>query len=182
MLRMPLVVLFCLFLSTGCGGSDSDTASVPPDNNQYECFPGNAPLPPNTLSLSEGLVTPPGYHYSCDLGDTMSFHSNGRVTGTVSDYDYPETLAYWQQCRLGPRPPRASGTWTLSNEYGLCVRNDWQPGVISCYSGSYRSDSFGILSFTLLDIEFYDENGDYIGGEELLATPFIEETCNLRED
>jgi len=178
MLRMPLVVLFSLFISVGCGGSDSGTDVVTGEN--LPCPTRNAPLPPG--GTPEGFITLEGYHYNCGTDDIIRYHSDGTFTGkfSESDPDYHNLVTYWQRCRSGPRPPETSGRWVVTEHGEMCLRIDNLPQIVGCeYIGSNftRDDSTGqITSYTITDTTVYDEYGDYLDTINEVST------CNLVED
>ena len=177
MVRILGVLLF-LFVFVGCSPEDlvSDFLDGV-EYEEYECYPGNAQLPPGG-SNPAGMVTPKGYYFDCRDGKIFRLNADGTWTGTVGRYDREEYLDYWNQCKHGPRPPEEEGRWALYEDK-YCETNRIQPGLYACLDGIelYFDDSGQLTEINLSGyVDFYDQAGNWLG-EEYNANP-----CQLTED
>ena len=186
-MKRMLLLLVLLFFSVSCTPSAEEIISdlvsgldeLYYEEEGYNCYPGYAVLPGS--QIPEG-VTPQGYHWRCTGGDIERFHADGRITGTMGSSAEEIFSDYWQDCRLGTRPPAYKGRWSIIVETEtLCIWYDMFPGLYFCAEDvDYQLDSSGqvIVHYSINGyIDAYDSSGNLLD-----RLDSGNETCTLTEE
>ena len=165
-MKKILFLFATLFFVASCGGLDDLISDL--DEEEYECYHGNARLPFGTHP--EYLVTPNGYKWKCDQGD-VQLYSDGTSSITLGTWLYSELLDYSDDC--GGHPSREqTGEWVVDVQGRLCWKYDKvQPGLYGCQRFTHSSGSLSLIG----DIDYY-EDGANIGSE------YEPDTCTLEEE